>query len=85
MFAWLTQTKGESTAMGFKAVVYMYAFLCIVLGVVLAMAFRQATPGAAHAACVARVVPWRSLIVARACACTCVCVCMCVCGTYTMV
>lgn len=38
MFAWLTQTKGESTAMGFKAVVYMYAFLCIVLGVVLALA-----------------------------------------------
>jgi len=37
MFAWLTQTKGESTAMGFKAVVYMYAILCIVLGVVFAL------------------------------------------------
>jgi MFS family permease len=37
LFAWLTQTKGESTAMGFKAVVYMYAFLCIALGVILAL------------------------------------------------
>jgi fucose permease len=37
LFAWLTQTKGEPAAVGFKVVVYMYAFLCIGLGVVLAL------------------------------------------------
>ncbi|RFU45109.1 nitrate/nitrite transporter [Paraburkholderia sp. DHOC27] len=37
LFAWATQTHGESTAMGFKLVVYMYAFLCIALGVVLGL------------------------------------------------
>jgi MFS family permease len=37
LFAWVTQTRGESTAAGFKLVVYMYAFLCIALGVVLAL------------------------------------------------
>ncbi|PRX31362.1 sugar phosphate permease [Paraburkholderia sp. BL18I3N2] len=37
LFAWMTQTKGEPVAAGFKLVVYMYAFLCIVLGVVLAL------------------------------------------------
>ncbi|WP_025602832.1 MFS transporter [Burkholderia sp. WSM2230] len=37
LFAWATQTKGESVAAGFRMVVYMYAFLCIALGVVLAL------------------------------------------------
>ena len=37
LFAWLTQTKGEPAAVGFRFVVYMYAFLCIGLGVVLAL------------------------------------------------
>lgn len=37
LFAWFTQTRGEPVAAGFKLVVYMYAFLCIALGVVLAL------------------------------------------------
>ncbi|WP_424066058.1 MFS transporter [Paraburkholderia sp.] len=37
LFAWVTQTRGETTAMGFKLVVYMYAFLCIALGLVLGL------------------------------------------------
>ncbi|MFL9898453.1 MFS transporter [Paraburkholderia fungorum] len=37
LFAWFTQTKGEPVAAGFKLVVYMYALLCIALGVVLAL------------------------------------------------
>ncbi|MFM0738470.1 MFS transporter [Paraburkholderia xenovorans] len=37
LFAWFTQTKGEPLAAGFKLVVYMYAFLCIALGVLLAL------------------------------------------------
>ncbi|MFP3564617.1 MFS transporter [Paraburkholderia sp. SIMBA_030] len=37
LFAWFTQTKGEPVAAGFKLVVYLYAFLCIALGVVLAL------------------------------------------------
>jgi MFS family permease len=37
LFAWFTQTKGEPVAAGFRLVVYMYAFLCIALGVVLAL------------------------------------------------
>ena len=37
LFAWATQTHGESTAAGFRLVVYMYAFLCIGLGVVLGL------------------------------------------------
>ncbi|REE18934.1 sugar phosphate permease [Paraburkholderia sp. BL27I4N3] len=37
LFAWITQTRGEPVAAGFKLVVYMYAFLCIALGVVLAL------------------------------------------------
>lgn len=37
LFAWATQTKGESVASGFRMVVYMYAFLCIALGVVLVL------------------------------------------------
>lgn len=37
LFAWFTQTRGEPAAVGFKAVVYLYALLCIVLGVVLAL------------------------------------------------
>lgn len=37
LFAWVTQTRGETTAMGFKLVVYMYAFLCIALGIVLGL------------------------------------------------
>ncbi|WP_442955544.1 MFS transporter [Paraburkholderia sp. MPAMCS5] len=37
LFAWATQTKGEPAATGFRMVVYLYAFLCIALGVVLAL------------------------------------------------
>jgi MFS family permease len=37
LFAWLTQTKGEPVAVGFRLVVYIYAFLCIALGVVLGL------------------------------------------------
>ncbi|MEZ0604346.1 nitrate/nitrite transporter [Paraburkholderia sp. IW21] len=37
LFAWFTQTRGEPVAAGFKLVVYLYAFLCIALGVVLAL------------------------------------------------
>jgi len=37
LFAWVTQTKGEPVATGFRLVVYMYAFLCIALGVVLGL------------------------------------------------
>jgi MFS family permease len=37
LFAWFTQTRGEPVAAGFKLVVYMYAFLCIALGLVLAL------------------------------------------------
>lgn len=37
LFAWLTQGSGEPVAAGFRLVVYMYAFLCIALGVVLAL------------------------------------------------
>ncbi|MDR5759429.1 MFS transporter [Caballeronia sp. LZ035] len=37
LFAWATQTHGDSTAAGFKLVVYLYAFLCIGLGVVLGL------------------------------------------------
>jgi MFS family permease len=37
LFAWVTQTRGEPVAVGFKMVVYLYAFLCIALGVLLAL------------------------------------------------
>jgi MFS family permease len=37
LFAWVTHTRGESTAAAFRLVVYMYAFLCIGLGVVLGL------------------------------------------------
>ncbi|PQV50746.1 nitrate/nitrite transporter [Paraburkholderia sp. BL21I4N1] len=37
LFAWVTQTKGAPVAAGFKLVVYMYAILCIALGVILAL------------------------------------------------
>ncbi|MFM0137980.1 MFS transporter [Caballeronia grimmiae] len=37
LFAWVTSTHGESNAAGFKLVVYLYAFLCIALGVVLGL------------------------------------------------
>ncbi|SIT50315.1 MFS transporter [Paraburkholderia piptadeniae] len=37
LFAWITQTKGEPAVVGFRFVVYMYAFLCIGLGVLLAL------------------------------------------------
>jgi MFS family permease len=37
LFAWITQTRGEPVALGFRMVVYLYAFLCIALGVVLAL------------------------------------------------
>ncbi|WP_350029325.1 MULTISPECIES: MFS transporter [unclassified Caballeronia] len=37
VFAYVTHTRGDSTAAGFKLVVYMYAFLCILLGVVLGL------------------------------------------------
>jgi predicted MFS family arabinose efflux permease len=37
LFAWVTQTRGEPVAVGFRMVVYLYAFLCIALGVLLAL------------------------------------------------
>jgi MFS family permease len=37
LFAWFTQTRGEPVTAGFKLVVYMYAFLCIALGVLLVL------------------------------------------------
>lgn len=37
LFAWITQTRGETPAVGFRLVVYMYAFLCIALGFVLGL------------------------------------------------
>ena len=37
LFAWITQTRGEPVAVGFRMVVYLYAFLCIALGVLLAL------------------------------------------------
>ncbi|WP_144161981.1 MFS transporter [Paraburkholderia sp. BCC1885] len=37
LFAWATQTRGEAVTTGFRLVVYMYAFLCIALGVVLGL------------------------------------------------
>ncbi|TDN61853.1 MFS transporter [Paraburkholderia sp. BL10I2N1] len=37
LFAWVTQTKGEPVATGFRLVIYMYAFLCIALGVALGL------------------------------------------------
>ncbi|HZZ14177.1 MAG TPA: MFS transporter [Paraburkholderia sp.] len=37
LFAWFTQTRGEPVTAGFRLVVYLYAFLCIALGVVLAL------------------------------------------------
>lgn len=37
LFAWVTQTRGETPAVGFRLVVYMYAFLCIALGIVLGL------------------------------------------------
>jgi MFS family permease len=37
LFAWVTQTRGEPVAVGFRMVVYLYAFLCIALGVVLVL------------------------------------------------
>jgi MFS family permease len=37
LFAWVTQTRGEPVAAGFRLVVYMYAFLCIALGLLLAL------------------------------------------------
>ncbi|SPB15282.1 MFS transporter [Caballeronia novacaledonica] len=37
LFAWVTQTRGESATAGFRVVVYLYAFLCIGLGVALAV------------------------------------------------
>jgi MFS family permease len=37
LFAWTTQTRGEPVAAGFRLVVYLYAFLCIALGVVLGL------------------------------------------------
>ncbi|WP_153100283.1 MFS transporter [Paraburkholderia hayleyella] len=37
LFAWFTQTRGEPAAVGFRVVVYLYAILCIVLGVVLVL------------------------------------------------
>ncbi|WP_449183863.1 MFS transporter [Trinickia sp. YCB016] len=37
LFAYLTNTRGESAGTGFKFVVHMYAFICIGLGVLLAL------------------------------------------------
>nr|WP_249584667.1 MFS transporter [Pseudomonas viridiflava] len=37
MFAYLTETRGQSTKDGFQSVVYLYAFTCIALGCVLVL------------------------------------------------
>ncbi|MFW9078756.1 MFS transporter [Pseudomonas sp. P2757] len=37
LFAYATETNGESTAQGFKHVIYLYAFTCIALGCVLVL------------------------------------------------
>ncbi|KHK54837.1 MFS transporter [Ralstonia sp. A12] len=37
LFAYVTQTRGESDVEGFKHVVHLYAFFCIALGVLLAL------------------------------------------------
>ncbi|MBC8999541.1 MFS transporter [Pseudomonas sp. N40(2020)] len=37
LFAFATETRGESTAEGFKQVVYLYAFTCIAIGCVLVL------------------------------------------------
>lgn len=37
LFAWATHAHSESTAAGFRLVVYLYAFLCIGLGVLLGL------------------------------------------------
>ncbi|HEY1999891.1 MFS transporter [Paraburkholderia sp.] len=50
LFAWATQTRGEPVAAGFRLVVYMYAFLCIALGVVLGLVKDPQTSKAAAAA-----------------------------------
>lgn len=45
LFAYVTQTRGDSDIDGFKLVVHMYAFLCIALGVLLALV-KDAQPSA---------------------------------------
>nr|WP_244195964.1 MFS transporter [Paraburkholderia susongensis] len=52
LFAWITQTRGEPVAVGFRMVVYLYAFLCIALGVLLALVKDQsgAQEATGHAA-----------------------------------
>jgi sugar phosphate permease len=37
LFAWVTHAHGDTPATGFRLVVYMYAFLCIGLGVILGL------------------------------------------------
>jgi MFS family permease len=37
LFAWVTNTHGDAPATGFRLVVYLYAFLCIGLGVILGL------------------------------------------------
>jgi MFS family permease len=49
LFAYMTQTRAESAAVGFKLVVHMYAFVCIGLGVVLALVKDPETQSAAVA------------------------------------
>ncbi|WP_370653472.1 nitrate/nitrite transporter [Caballeronia sp. Lep1P3] len=46
LFAWITNSRGESNAAGFRVVVYLYAFLCIGLGIVLGLV-RDPQSGAA--------------------------------------
>ncbi|QCP52866.1 MFS transporter [Trinickia violacea] len=50
LFAYVTNTRGEGAATGFKLVVHMYAFICIGLGVLLALVKDPEAKGATVAA-----------------------------------
>jgi len=49
LFAWVTHTRGDSNAAGLKLVIYLYAFLCIALGVVLGLVRDPASGASAPA------------------------------------
>jgi MFS family permease len=49
LFAFATQSQGETPGAGFKLVVHMYAFICIVLGVLFIFVKEPAQPGDATA------------------------------------
>ncbi len=53
LFAYVTQTRGDSDIEGFKRVVHLYAFCCIALGVLLALV-KDGQPAAQRGAEVAR-------------------------------